>query len=100
MSYLQDLSPEGKQALQDEFKRHTTTDERRAEILTLVRDGADEAQMGPKCMRCGHYSFHVTWDHALIEGHVYSKDGVREVYISSCCEFCFDLIAEEADDEY
>ena len=102
MSYFQDLSPAEERALQDEFERHTTTDERRVEILTLARDGADEAQMGPKCMRCGHYSFHAPWDHALIEGHVYSRDGVREVYISSYCEFCFDLIAlepEGADDE-
>ena len=102
MSNFLDLSPEGKQALRDEFKRHTTTDERRVEILTLVREGADEAQVGPKCMRCGHYSFYAPWDHALIEGHVYSEDGAREVYVSSYCEFCFDLVAlelEGVDDE-
>lgn len=99
MSYFQDLPPEGKQALLAEFERDTTTDERRAEILTLVRDGADEAQMGPKCPSCGHYSFHAPWTHALIEGHVYSNDGVREINITGYCEFCFDIITQEEDDE-
>lgn len=99
MSYFQDLSPAGKQALHAEFEREDTTDERRVEILTLVRDGANEAQMGPKCPRCGNYSFHAPWDHALIEGHVYSNDGAREIYITGYCEFCFDLVTEEPDEE-
>lgn len=99
MSYFQDLPPEGKQALHAEFERDTTTDERRAEILTLVRDGANEAQMGPKCPSCGHYSFHAPWTHALIEGHVYSDDGAREIHITGYCEFCFDLITEEPEDD-
>lgn len=106
MSYYQDLPPEGKQALRAEFERDTTTDERRAEILTLMRDSAEEAQMGTswnlnkvKCPRCQHHLFYAPWTHALIEGHVYSDDGVREVYITGFCEFCFDLITEEPNTE-
>lgn len=99
MSYFQDLPPEGKQALQAEFENPDTEEARRVEILTLLRDGADEAQMGPKCPRCRHYSFHAPYDYALIEGHIYSDAGAAEVYITGYCEFCFDEITEEPDED-
>lgn len=99
MSYFQDLSRDAKNDLRLEFKRDTTTDERRAEILTLVRDAADEAQMGPKCPRCQHHSFNALWTHALIEGHVYSYAGIRELDITGYCEFCFDHLTKEPDED-
>lgn len=99
MSTFQDLSDEGKMALQVEFEKRDTTDERRVEILTLVREGADEAKMGPVCPKCKHYSFFAPHDEALIEGHVYSRDGMAEIRITGYCEFCFDLITAEPEDE-
>lgn len=99
MSYFEDLSPGEKQALQDEFNSEGTTRERRAEILGYLRDGANEAQMGRQCPRCKNYPFFATHDEALIEGHVYSGDGVRELQITGYCEFCFDLVTQEPDEE-
>lgn len=100
MSTFQDLSDEGKLALRNEFETSTTTRERRIEILTLVREGADEAKMGRPCPRCKHHSFYAPHDEALIEGHVYSHDGMVEAtQITGYCEFCFDLITAEPDEE-
>lgn len=99
MSTFQDLSDEGKLALRNEFETSTTTRERRIEILTLVREGANEAKAGPTCPRCKNYSFFAPHDEALIEGHVYSHDGLAEIRITGYCEFCFDLITVEPEEE-
>ncbi len=99
MSTFQDLSDEEKMALQVEFDDRATPDERRVELLTLLREGADEAKMGRPCPKCKHYSFFAPHDEALIEGHVYSQDGLSELQITGYCEFCFDLITREPEEE-
>jgi hypothetical protein len=100
MSTFQDLPPEGKAALRDEFYVDTTTRERRVEILTLMRGGADEARMGRPCPKCKHFPFFAPHDEPLIEGHVYSDAGHQEIGITGYCEFCFDEITvEPAEDE-
>jgi hypothetical protein len=99
MSKFEDLTAEEKQAAQDEFENKDTTRERRIELLEMVREGADEAEMGVRCPRCRHYPFFAPHDEALIEGHVYSHDGVAEIRITGYCEFCFDLITEEPEEE-
>lgn len=98
MSTFNDLSAEGKDALRLEFETSTTTRERRIELLTLVREGANEAKVGRPCPRCKNYPFFAPYDEALIEGHVYSHDGVAEIRITGYCEFCFDLITAEPDE--
>lgn len=100
MSTFGELSREGKMALQDEFSLEGTTRERRVEILTLVREGANEAKRTHPCPKCEHYPFFAPHDEALIEGHVYSRDGLAEVRITGYCEFCFDLITAEPDEVY
>lgn len=99
MSYFEDLSPEGKAALQKEFETDTTTRERRIELLTFLQEASDEAKMGRPCPRCKHYPFFAPHDEALIEGHVYTHDGIAEIRITGYCEFCFDLITAEPDEE-
>ena len=99
MSYFQDLPPEGKETLRAEFGNPNTSDERRVEILTLVRDGANEAEMGTRCPRCKNFTFYIPWGHALIEGHVYSHDGISELRITGYCEFCFDVITEKPEED-
>jgi len=86
-------------ALQKEFETSTTTRERKIEILTLVREGANESKMGPPCPRCKNYPFFAPHDEALIEGHVYSHDGMTEIRITGYCEYCFDLITAEPEED-
>ena len=81
MSYFQDLPPEGKETLRAEFGNPNTSDERRVEILTLVRDGANEAEMGTRCPRCKNFPFYIPWGHALIEG---KRRGVKYVVVTMC----------------
>lgn len=35
------------------------------------------------------------YDRALIPGHIYSEDGMREARISGCCEYHFDKMFDE-----
>ena len=93
------LSDEGKMALRLEFETRETSRERRVELLTLVREGANEAKMGRPCPMCKNYPFFAPHDEALIEGHVYSHDGVAEIRITGYCEFCFDKITAEPEEE-
>lgn len=99
MSTFNDLTDEGKNALRVEFEEPATTRERRVEILTLMRAGANESTMGSPCPMCKNFLFYAPHDEALIEGHVYSTDGLAEIQITGYCEFCFDKITEEPDDE-
>jgi hypothetical protein len=99
VSTFQDLSEAGKDALRREFETDTTTHERKVTILTLVREGANEAQIGLPCPMCKNYLFFAPHDEALIEGHVYSNDGLREIRITGYCEFCFDRVTAEPEEE-
>ena len=99
MSTFENMSPEEKAACQAEFQNSGTSRERRIELLTLVREGADEAQMGNPCPKCKHYPFMAEHSEALIEGHVYSNEGYLELSITGLCEFCFDLVTQEPDEE-
>jgi len=99
VSTFNDLDDEGKAALQQEFEDRATTRERRIELLTLVQEGANEAKMGRPCPSCKNYPFFAPYDEALIEGHVYSHDGVSEIRITGYCEWCFDLITQEPEED-
>lgn len=99
MSTFNDLSLEDKTALQVEFDHQDTLRERQVEILTLLREGANEAEMGRQCPMCKNYPFFAPHDEALIEGHVYSDNGMTELRITGYCEFCFDRITAEPEEE-
>lgn len=96
MSYFEDLSAERKAELQREFESKHTTEERRIELLTYLQEAADEAEMSRPCPRCKHRPFFAPFWKTLIEGHVYSHDGMEELKITGYCEFCFDLVTEES----
>ena len=99
MSY-QDLSEEERARVRDQFYNPETTNEKRVELLRLMQNSADEAQMGRRpCPRCKHWPFFAPHDEALLEGHVYSDAGMEELKITGYCEFCFDLITKEPDEE-
>lgn len=99
MSTFNDLSLDDKMVLKVEFDHRDTPRERRAEILTLLREGANEAEMGTRCPKCKNYPFFAPHDEAIIEGHVYSHDGMEELRITGYCEFCFDKITQEPDED-
>ena len=98
MSY-QDLSETERARVREQFYNPETTDERRVELLRLMQTSADDLKMGRQCPRCKHYPYFAPHDEALLEGHVYSDAGMEELKITGYCEFCFDLITKEPDEE-
>lgn len=75
-------------------------------LAEQTAQAANEAQVSRPCpLRAGgteqHWPFYLPYDHALIPGHVYSHEGLREMQrISGSCEWCFDkAFAEPEDDE-
>lgn len=85
-------------ALSAEFYASATTRERRVEIATLVRDWAEEEMPESRCLNCHHAGVDLPYDEALIEGHCYSPDGVRDyTHITRVCEYCFDRMLPEED---
>lgn len=95
----QELSEEERARVREQFYNPETTRERRIELLRLMQTSADEVQMGRRCPRCKHYPYFAPHDEALLEGHVYSQDGMAELGITGYCEFCFDLVTAEPDEE-
>lgn len=98
MSY-QDLSETERSRVREQFYNPETTRERRIELLRLMQTSADEVKMGRQCPRCKHYPFFAPHDEALLEGHIYSQAGMDELPITGYCEFCFDLVTKESDEE-
>lgn len=95
----QDLTEVERAKVRAQFYAPETTREKRIELLTMMQNSADEVRMGRQCPRCKHFPFYAPHDEALIEGHVYSEEGMAEIGITGYCEFCFDLITKEPDEE-
>jgi len=73
------------------------------ETLEEMQKKADEFAakgLNGKCFICHHGVFYAPgYDHAELEGQIYSEAGVDEFKISQSCEFCFDKLAETWDGE-
>lgn len=81
--------------MQQEFEDENTTDDRRVEILTLMRSFAEQEMPDATCIYCKQVGIYAPYTHALIEGHCYTQDGVRDfTRITGVCEFCFDKAHE------
>ena len=99
MSAFEDSSPEEKLALRREFENPEASRELRVTLLMLLREGANEAKALRPCPFCGNYPFYAPHDEALIEGHVYSEQGLAEIGITGLCEFCFDRVTAEPEEK-
>lgn len=86
------------QVLKVEFYDDKTTDNRRVEILEQVRVWAAEETSG-RCGLCTQAIISIPYPYALIEGHCYSAQGTAEFHITGTCEYCFDKIHADPDDE-
>lgn len=95
MSAFNDLTEEQQMALQAEFENPDTDDDRRIELLEMLREGANETPNLMMCTRCKNNVFFAPHAEPLIEGHIYSHGGLAEMRISGLCEYCFDNITEE-----
>jgi hypothetical protein len=85
------------------------TDEEKVAALEVLREGAQ--QMGAskadlshydqmaKCMVCKKYVFFCEDEYSRIEGHIHSWMGQKEMGISGCCEYCFDKMFAEPDED-
>lgn len=51
------------------------------------------------CLNCKNKVFFVEHTHALQPGHIYSQLGAKEYHISMMCEYCFDKITAEPEEE-
>jgi len=83
--------------LRAEWEASATTEERRTEIAGEVQTLA--ADKSRTCLHCKKEIVYLPHHTALIEGHVYSLDGYTEVSITGLCEFCFDRITAEPEEE-
>ena len=88
------------QEMKVEFEDKATTDQRRVELLTQVRDWAEDEIPESRCRQCGHSGICIIYDYALIEGHCYSASGIREYQsLSKICEYCFDKMHKTPGDD-
>lgn len=85
--------------LHKEFDDEITTDERRTEIVQEVQEIAKEDGYRRTCVFCRQLVVYLPYDHALAKGHVYSEAGVQEVDITGVCEWCFDDVTKEPEDD-
>jgi hypothetical protein len=85
--------------LRDEFEYEGTAEDRRKEILTKVQEFATESTPGNVCTFCRKVVVYIPYTEALIPGHIYSEDGVREYRITQMCEHCFDEATKEPDED-
>lgn len=70
------------------------------DVAPLYEFRAEAAGARGACCIFGEPVFYLHGDQALIPGHIYSIDGVREFQkISRCCEFHFDAMFAVADIE-
>lgn len=84
-------------ALEREWKNPDTADERRVEIVAEMRKGSIERGLRQTCKKVVVYLDGT--DHAVAEGHSYSRDGYSEFGITHMCEFCFDKAFKHLDAE-
>lgn len=84
--------------LKDEFEDEGTADERRIEILKIVQAEAAIHTPEKKCYD-GEVVFFVEWHKALIPGHIYSRAGLREYQISKHCEYHFDELTFDPEED-
>lgn len=82
-----------------EFEDAKTTDERRAELVAWVQERAAEDGETQACWNCKKLVVMLDWHEGVAEGHIYSHDGMREYRISRVCEFCFDKLTAEPEEE-
>lgn len=85
--------------LRTEFYAKEVTRERQVEIAERVREFAEE-EGSPRCLYCKRAGISIPYTEALIEGHCYSSDGVRDfTRITGVCEFCFDALPSDEEHE-
>lgn len=80
------------------FESNDSPITRKKACLRILRIWAKEEGI-KGCVHCHYSIFFAPYDYALVQGHVYSYDGRREVQITGLCEFCFDKIMAPLDEE-
>jgi hypothetical protein len=86
-------------AAEIEFESHDTTDERRVELIERLLEIAETENLPySRCNSCKKYPVHVPYSYALCPGHVYSQEGMRDVFIIRMCEYCFDNMCSYDED--
>ncbi len=68
-------------------------------IADVRMKAAQDSMYQVRCKRCAQKVFFVEHTEAKVEGHIYSDLGVAEFGISRLCEYCFDLITMEPDED-
>lgn len=82
--------------LEQQFNDPNATDEIRKTIVEQVRVYS-ELELHERCLVCKRGGVYIPYHKALIEGHCYSENGVKDyTRITGVCEFCFDKMHEES----
>lgn len=81
---------------QREFQNTKTSDDRRKELLLELQERAKNYDPSKICMFSEEKEvvFYAEWTEALIPGHIYSREGIKEYGISGTCEYHFDKWAD------
>lgn len=86
-------------ALRREFYDVKTTEKRLVEIVGTVQELASGSNYGLRCCYCDEFVVYLPHDKALKKGHIYSDPGKAEYGITRMCEYCFDKVTAEPEDE-
>lgn len=88
-----------REELQKQWEHPETTDNDRLGILEDMKEIAESDGYYLKCSKCRELVIYLPLDHPVGMGHIYSDDGVREYDITRLCEYCFDEITKEPDED-
>ena len=70
------------------------------ERCRLMSRQAEETESYTQTCIAGEKVFFVEHDHAIMPGHIYSNDGIKEYKISQACEYHFDTWLAEDEGEF
>lgn len=62
--------------------------------LAQLQEAATKQGTTKRCID-GEYMVYLPYERALVPGHIYSEDGIREARISGSCEYHFDRMFDE-----
>lgn len=79
----------------------TTTDDDVKAQIAFHRDriAQGKSKLTLNCKKCGTSLVYVPYDHAVEPGHIYSVMGVKEVDMTGWCEWCFDEVTKEPEED-
>lgn len=74
-------------------------DSLKEQVEELKRRANNDETYTNRCINCKEKVVWVEADHGVAPGHIYSAAGRDEYGISRCCEYCFDELFKEDEED-